>query len=316
MQEIKGLETMLPNFIDTRDFGDGRVNAIMSALHFQHKLFLREMQDKLLPVDIPLNKVQTVCDFVCGPGSWCIDFSREYPDKHICGLDINQSIIQQARENAAQASMENLEFYLLDKAELSAPFEGEKFDLIHLQNGTNLFSLQQWPAIMSEIFRLLKPGGWLNLVDFEMGPTSEPALDRTLALLGQILKKLDRNISPNGLLPMTGCVLGPQRLSEHAFTDIDYHLYPVNLGGWNNPMGRAYLTSMVVRPEMILRLAVKTEIGKREELEPLMREMLRELQQIGFCGIGMILSTFGRKPLPSSEIAVQATRRKTHKKGK
>lgn len=283
-------------YVDMRDIGDGHVTAIMSSLQFQHKLFLREMKGALLPDKIPPDEIETVMDFICGPGSWCIDFSKKYPEKQIVGVDINHTIIGLARENAEPLRSKNLQFQVIDRAR-ALPFEDETFDLIHLQNGTSLFTLKQWPEIMSEMARLLKPGGWLNLVDFEMGPASQPAIDRVLTFLGQILARMDRSTAPDGKSLFTGSTLGPHRMSQLFFTDIGYQLYPVDLGGWNNPVGRAYLAWSVVRPEMISYLAERTGIASAEELHVLLYEVQRELRQIGFCGVGMLLSSFGRKPL-------------------
>jgi ubiquinone/menaquinone biosynthesis C-methylase UbiE len=286
-------------YIDMRDIGDGRMSAIMSALQFQHKLFLREMKGTLLPEAISLDHVQVVMDFICGPGSWCMDFSKQHPEKQIYGVDINHAIIEYAREDASHASAGNLEFLEVDRRR-PLPFAENTFDLIHLQNGTSFFTMEQWPEVMAEITRVLKPGGWLNLVDFEMGPASQPAIDRVLTFLGQILARMHRSNEPEGQAPFTGSTLGPHRMSELFFTDIGYRLYPVDLGGWNNPVGRAYLAWSVVRPEMIFYLAERTGIGTKETLQPLLREVQRELRQIDFCGFGMLLSSFGRKPVERS----------------
>ena len=71
----------------------------------------------------------------------------------------------------------------------------------------------------------------------------------------------------------------------------------VNLGGWNNPIGRNYLTSLVLRPDVILEWGAATGVTNNEELQHLLPEMQREVQQLGFCGVGMLMSSFGRKPL-------------------
>ncbi len=297
MQEALEKDDLPLEYIDMRDIGGDQITAIMSALQFQHKLFLREMKGELLPTSIPLENVQVVMDFICGPGSWCMDFSKKHPEKQVYGVDISQTIIDHARENAVQSKAGNLEFMVVDRRSPTLPFPPNHFDLIRLQNGTSLFTLAQWPEIMAEMAYLLKPGGWLNLVDFEMGPASQPALDRILTFLGQILARMGRSTAPDGRLPLTGSTLGPQRMARQFFTDIGYKLYPVDLGGWNNPAGRAYLAWSVVRPETILYLAERTAISNQEELQFLLREMQRELRQIGFCGMGMLLSSFGRKPL-------------------
>ncbi len=267
----------------------------MSALQFQHKLFLREMKGALLPDRIPLPEAEVIMDFICGPGGWCMDFSKQYPGKRVYGVDINHTIIEHAQEDASQARSTNLEFLVVDRTR-SLPFPAQTFDFIHVQNGTSLFTMEQWPEVMKEITRVLKPGGWLNLVDFEMGPASQPAIDRVLTFLGQILARLHRSSEPEGQAPFTGSTLGPQRMSQFYFTDIGYQLYPVDLGGWNNPVGRAYLAWSVIRPEMIFYLAERTGISTKEALQPLLREVQRELRQIDFCGFGMLLSSFGRKP--------------------
>ncbi|MGH2506671.1 MAG: class I SAM-dependent methyltransferase [Ktedonobacteraceae bacterium] len=296
MKKIIEKNDLLSEYVDMRDIGDGHVTGMMSALQFQHRLFVREMGGLLLPAQIPLDSVETVMDLICGPGSWCMDFSKLYPEKRVCGVDINPAIIAIARENATQAQSSQIEFRVVDRNR-ALPFPDATFDLIHLQNGASLFTLTQWPIVMAELYRLLKPGGWLNLVDFEMGPASQPALDRVVTFLAQILAKLGRSISSNGMAPFTGCTLGSSRMSQQFFTQIAYQLYPVDLGGWNNPVGRAYLAWSVVRPEMIVYFAKKTGISTEDELRPLLCEMQWELQQLGFCGVGMLLSTFGRKPL-------------------
>lgn len=294
MQKASEREEDALKYVDMRDFGDRHTNAIISALHFQHKLFLRETNEKLLPSEISLDDIHTVIDLICGSGSWCLDFSKQHPNKRILGLDYNHQLIEHAWQNTQHASPGMLNFQEMKRVG-KLPLDDETCDLIHLQSGTTCFSLTEWPGIMAEAYRLLKPGGWLNLVDFEMGPTSQPALDRVLAFLGQILSALDRSSAPIKALPTSGCTMGPQRLTKQGFINVGYHLYPVNLGGWNNPIGRAYLHSIIVRPEMITRLAVEMNLATEEELRPLLREMQREMQQIGFCACGMLLSSFGQK---------------------
>jgi SAM-dependent methyltransferase len=296
MQRAFEQEAGTLKYIDLRDFGDNHLNAILSALQFEYRLFLREMQGRLVPDEVPVDQVHTVLDFLCGPGTWCLDLGSRYPAMHIYGVDCNYRIILQAQENVALAQMDRVEFRFANRHQ-PLLFPDGMFDLIHVQNGTRFLCLDEWPVMLNELYRLLKPGGWLNLVDFEMGPTSQPALDRVLGFLGQILVRLDRSNSPNGLLPFNSCTLGPQRMISQGFTQVNYRLYPVNLGGWNNPIGRAYLSSIVVRPEMMVNLAVETGVATAEELQPLLREMQRELQQMGFCGAGMILSTSGQKPV-------------------
>jgi SAM-dependent methyltransferase len=233
---------------------------------------------------------------LCGPGSWCLDFCKKYPDAQIQCADTDPHIVNLALENVSHVRSSKVKIDQIKRLP-PYPFPANKFDAIHLQSGTSILNLSEWHIVIRDMWRMLKPGGWLNLVDFEPGPLAQPAADRTLTILGKILKALDRSVDSQGIMPYNACTFGPQSLTEGGFTDVNYHLYPVNLGGWNNPMGRAFLTSVVLRPEMLLDLGVRTGVSTSEELQLLLREMQREVRQIGFCGIGMLVSTFGRKPL-------------------
>jgi len=296
MQRASAREEISLEYFDISNLTDGQISAELSALQFQHKLFQREL-GTLLPRKIQPDAIQIVLDLICSAGTWCIDFSKQYPNRQIYGVDMSERILTHTNEYLAPLHINNIHLRAARSLPLTM-FADETFDLIHFVNGASLFPLVQWPAIMAELYRLLKPGGWLYLVDFEMGPVSTPALDRVLTILAQSMVRIGRSSSPNGMLPFNGCAFGPQRMAEQSFTEISYRLSPVNLGGWNNPAGRAYLTSHVVKPEIIMGYALATGvISSPEELQPLLREMLREIQQIGFCGVGMLISAIGRKPL-------------------
>src|SRR6266849_2792990 len=93
MQEPQGPDELPLECVDMRYICAGQTSAVMSALQFQHKLFLREMKGSLLPEAIALEKVEVVMDMICGPGGWCMDFSRQHPEIMVYGVDINRGII-------------------------------------------------------------------------------------------------------------------------------------------------------------------------------------------------------------------------------
>lgn len=285
--------------IDLRTLGAAHSTAILPTLQFQHQFFLHIMKGELLPVTtLALHGNEVLLDFPSGSGSWCIDVSHRYPRAQVWGVETNQELVDLAMENAAQKRSGNLHFQAV-KDPYILPFANATFDMIHLQQSTSLFSRHQWSSLLAEMARLLKPGGWLNLVDFEIGFVSEPAIDRLLTYLGQMLVKLGWSIVPGGTLPAAGSVLGPSRMAQLGFTEIGYSLSPVDLGGWNNQVGRTFLAQCVIRPELIVALATRTGICTPEEVRLLLWKAQRELLRMSFCGVGVLLSAFGRKPWPS-----------------
>lgn len=280
---------------DLRTIGAEYLTAILPALQFQHQFFLHEMKGALLPPPVALHGNEVLLDFPCGSGCWCIEVSRQYPGVQVWGVDTTQALIDLALEDAGQRCSNHLHFQGIKDPRV-LPFADATFEVIHLQQCTGLFSLHQWPHLLAEMARLLKPGGWLTLVDFEMGFASGPAVDRLLTYFGHILAKMRRNPAPDGKLPVTGSTLGPGRMAQLGFTEIGYHLSPVDLGGWNNLAGRAYLAQCVIRPEMIASLAARTGTSTPEGMQLLLREAQRELHHMSFCAVGVLLSSFGRKP--------------------
>lgn len=298
MRHTSAMEEAAFDYIDLRTIGAEHPTETLPALQFQHRFFLAKMQGVLLP-PIALNGSEVLLDFPSGSGSWCIDVSQRYPGAQVWGVDTNQALLDLASEDALQHSSGHLHFRHTQNP-CMFPFPDAAFNVIHLQQCTGLFSLRQRPYLFAEMRRLLKPGGWLHLVDFEMGFASGTAIDRLLTYFGQMLTALGRSDGTDGRLPVVGSVLGPNCMAQSGFSEIGYDLFPVNLGGWNNLVGRTYLAQCVIRPGMIISLAERTGIGTKEALQPLLREAQREMQSTRFCGVGTLLSSFGRKPLQCS----------------
>ena len=295
MQHIREKEAVPCEHFDLRTLGTRQSTAILPALQFQHQFFLHTMKGALLPAALALQGNEVLLDFPSGSGSWCSDVSRRYPRAQVWGIETDQALVDLAVENAIHDCSENLHFHGIENP-CVLPFADATFEVIHLQQSTSLVPCRQWPRLLAEMARLLKPGGWLHLVDFEMGFASGAAVDRLLTYLGQMLTTLGWGSVSGETLPVTGSVLGPGWMAQLGFTEIDYSFFPVDLGGWNNQVGRTYIAQCVIRPELIAALATRTGISTPEEIRQLLWEAQRELRRMSFCGVGILLSSSGRKP--------------------
>ena len=52
------------------------------------------------------------------------------------------------------------------------PYTSEYFDFVRVLMGSELASPQMWPGVIRELLRVIRPGGWLNLIEYEPGPMS------------------------------------------------------------------------------------------------------------------------------------------------
>lgn len=103
-----------------------------------------------------------VLDLCCGSGQATrvlVERSR-----HVTGLDASPFSIQRAKRNVPQAE------YVEAFAE-AMPFADAQFDLVHTSAALHEMEPRQLRAILSEVYRVLRPGGHFALADFH-APTN------------------------------------------------------------------------------------------------------------------------------------------------
>jgi len=98
-------------------------------------------------------------DVACGPGTFALVFAPHV--RHMTGFDITPAILEKARAAAAQENIVNVA-WLLGNAE-KLPWGEATFDLI--TTAYSLHHISDAARAVAEISRVLRPGGWLALVD-------------------------------------------------------------------------------------------------------------------------------------------------------
>jgi ubiquinone/menaquinone biosynthesis C-methylase UbiE len=109
-----------------------------------------------------LERGPIIVDLGTGPGLLSIQLGRLLPQAKIIGVDLSSEMLQIARENADEAGVSNFETRLGRAEEI--PIESNSVNLVVTQS-----SFHEWEDQhkgLSEIFRILKPGGNLILKDY------------------------------------------------------------------------------------------------------------------------------------------------------
>ncbi|MEO5343689.1 MAG: methyltransferase domain-containing protein [Gammaproteobacteria bacterium SHHR-1] len=104
-----------------------------------------------------------VLDLACGPGLISCLLARMVAGGQVLGLDLSPQLLDEARAHAAQAGLANLSFqqgdaYALELADGGVDFVYARFLFQHLKRPEQA---------LSEIMRVLRPGGILAIADVD-----------------------------------------------------------------------------------------------------------------------------------------------------
>lgn len=103
-------------------------------------------------------------DVGCGPGSITVGFARAVAPGHVVGVDHDSAHIEEARGLAAGQGVDNATFETGDALALS--YEDAAFDAA-FENNVFTHLAESAPQAAAEIYRVLKPGGFLAARDVD-----------------------------------------------------------------------------------------------------------------------------------------------------
>ena len=131
---------------------------------------LRETRLKQSLIDqVALEPGESVLDLGAGTGTLAIRLKQRQPAARVVGLDADPEILALARSKAAEAGVE---IELVEGMSNHLPFEDGSFDKVVSTLFFHHLDGDGKRATLTEVARVLRPGGELHVGDF--GPPADP----------------------------------------------------------------------------------------------------------------------------------------------
>ncbi|KAK9452149.1 S-adenosyl-L-methionine-dependent methyltransferase [Limtongia smithiae] len=206
---------------------------------------------RFLPsVDHLENRKVEILDCCCGSGAWTTDIACVMPLAHVVGFDI--------RATRVEHHVPNAEFLVADVNE-PLPFDDDTFDIVHSR--TVCLAVTNWDDYLRELKRVLKPTGYIHLIE----PVIQPISQQDLPLMYDLLIASRFGGTGLNIYAGTGVVDAARVAGLHV---CQAQSFPFQLGTLGADSDADRIGSMMLSCMQDSMRALVDELGERAAISP------------------------------------------------
>ncbi|KZT18373.1 S-adenosyl-L-methionine-dependent methyltransferase [Neolentinus lepideus HHB14362 ss-1] len=189
-----------------------------ARLELQHRVLQRAISSRLIIPPLSLQSGDKVLDCGTGSGIWLTDLSKQVPsDVSLFGIDIEPRLFP-------TSELANMQFSVGTTTQLPTDWSNT-FRLVNQRLLIAALSANEWPTVLSEIKRVLIPGGWVQLLEAKRWGTEKGELSV------KHRKLLEELFASRNLLIDCSVQL-PHLLKEAGFENVHVEEYKLPAGSW------------------------------------------------------------------------------------
>ncbi|CAG7564123.1 unnamed protein product [Fusarium equiseti] len=194
----------------------------ISRLELMHGVLSGLFDERL--IFPPIRSPKRVLDCGCGTGDWAMEVATQYPDSEVLGIDVSPHMIPENPPDNMELQVDDLNGRFT--------FESNHFDLVHSQMVAGGIHANRWRSYVRDIFRVLKPGGWCQMVEIYFNAQSDNGTltpDHALSQWSkQYLDSQSPYKDPRAPLQLAGW------MRSAGFTEVESRLMTLPMCGWSN----------------------------------------------------------------------------------
>lgn len=251
-----------------------------------------------------------ILDIGTGHGSWACDMADMYPSATVRGVDIFPPPVSWTPPNCV---------FEVDDVQREWTWR-DPFDFIHMRQLLGAFSAEGWDTLYQQCYKGLKPGGWIEQMEFDVRVKSD---DGTLKPDSHLAGWGDNFIGCGERAghPLTTQETMRGSIEKAGFIDVHEFIYKVPMGPWpkNKVLKEAgqlnfhhWSSGLEGYAMWLLTKYGAPEPWTTEEVQVYLANVRAELKSISLHAYGLARRVWARKPT-DEEVARARTEIKTEK---
>ncbi|GAB1318836.1 hypothetical protein MFIFM68171_09046 [Madurella fahalii] len=194
----------------------------IDRLQYMHGIFNMMFDNRLIFPPIP--RPRRILECGSGSGAWAMEVAEQYPECEVIGIDVYPYPIP-------EDIPPNLDFQVDD---LNSPstFPSNYFDLVHSRMMAGGIHADRWANYLSDILRVLRPGGWCQMVEIYFNAQSDNGTltsNHALQVWSQsYLQSMQPAKDPRAPLRLQSW------MTQAGFVEVESRLLTLPLSGWSS----------------------------------------------------------------------------------